>query len=267
MSLIACNGNAETPEPSSVPSAGCAHLGQYVSVGGTGGFNMLANADFTTALLAAGHVKLYEHGNAVASAIAGSPPTMPYAILNAIEMVFGGTGPGEAELGWVGPNYFTLPASYGYYQYQYVNSGLNPNSANVNLPYKPPSAIHLTPANVRAWKMWTQAAKMAGIQTIAPIVAPNIPWERGKLIFPPKRAEYYDINSAFYALPRFEASYGRAISFDTPAKFFLAGGSGPGYQSFIEQAIRWGALMACEPRCWSRLTQDTTGSPKTPQSS
>jgi hypothetical protein len=239
-SLIGCNGNGGTPDRSTVPSGECAHLGQYVSVGGTGGFNTLANSDFTTALLAAGHAKLYEHGNAVASAIADSPPAKPYAILNAIEMVFGGTGPGEAELGWVGSNYFTLPGSYHYYQYQYVNSGLNPNSANVNVPYRPPSAIHLTPANIRAWKMWTQAGKSVGIESMAPIVAPNITWEAGNPIFPPKRAEYYDINSRFYALSRFEASYGGAIAFDTPSKFFLAGGSGRGYQSFIEQAIRWG---------------------------
>jgi hypothetical protein len=88
----------------------CSQAGRYVSVGGTAGFNTLANADFTTALLATGRVRLYEHATAVANAIADSPASNPYAVLNAIESVFAGTGPGEAELGWLGANYFTLPA-------------------------------------------------------------------------------------------------------------------------------------------------------------
>ena len=217
-------------------------MDHYVSVGGIAGFNALVKPDFTTALLATGRVRLYEHGVAVASAIANSPASNPYSILNAIEAVFGGTGPGEAELGLVGSNYFTLPAgSYPqYYQYQYVKSGLNPNAANVDVPYEPPSAIKFTPANVRAWKMWVRAGRSAGITSMAPIVAPNIAWERGNPIFPPTRAEYYDLNSSFYRLSRFEASYGGGIAFDSPPKFFLSGGSGPGYQGFIEQAIRWG---------------------------
>ena len=187
-------------------------------------------------------MRLYEHGVAVASAIADSPPSNPYSILNAIEAVFSGTGRGEAELGLVGSNYFTLPArSYPqYYRYQYVKSGLNPNAANVNVPFKPPSAITFSPANVRAWKMWVRAGKSAGIATMAPIVAPNAKWERGDPLFPPTRGEYYDLNSTFYRLSRFEASYGGGIALDSPPRFFLTGGSGPGYQGFIEQTIRWG---------------------------
>jgi hypothetical protein len=155
--------------------------------------------------------------------------------------MFVGTGPGEAELGLAGADYFTLPASKypEYYRYQYVASGLNPNAANVDVPYKPPSAIHYTPANERAWKMWTLAGLSVGIESMAPIVAPNATWEAGNPIFPPKRAAYYDINSSFYELARFEAADGGGIAFDAPPKFFLAGGSGPGYQRFIEQAIRW----------------------------
>jgi hypothetical protein len=120
-------------------------LGQYVSIGGTAGFNTLVRRDFTLALLATGHVRLYEHGTAIAAAIADSPSSNPYAILNAIETVFAGTGPGEAELGLLGSNYFTLPANHysQYYQYQYVNSRLNPNAANVNVPYRPASAFIL----------------------------------------------------------------------------------------------------------------------------
>ena len=219
----------------------CSRAGRYVSVGGTAGFNTLADADFTTALLATGRVRLYEHGSAVAAAIAGSPPSNPYAVLNAIESVFTGTGPGEAELGLVGANYFTLPAAQypGYFQYQYVNSGLEPNAANVNVPYKPASAIKFDQRNTRAWQAWVQAGKSVGIATMAPIVAPNLPWKRSP-IFPPTQREYYDFNSSFYDLARFEALSGGAIAFDTPSDFFLAGGSGAGYQRLIEQAIRWG---------------------------
>jgi hypothetical protein len=219
----------------------CSQAGRYVSVGGTAGFNALANPNLTTALLATGRVRLYEHASAVAAAIAGSPPSSPYQILNAIESVFAGTGPGEAELGWLGANYFTLPAAQypGYFQYQFVNSGLMPNAANVNVPYKPASAIKFDRKNTMAWQAWVQAGQSVGIATMAPIVAPNIPWKRGP-IFPPTPREYYDFNSPFYDLARFEALAGGAIAFDTPSDFFLAGGSGAGYQQFIEQAIRWG---------------------------
>lgn len=240
--VAGCSGNVEPARTPASAFDACSHLGEYVSVGGTAGFNTLVNPVFTTELLATGRVKLYEHGVAVASAISGSPPSNPYAILNGIEKVFAGTGPGEAELGLVGPSYFTLPASLypEYFRYQYVASGLNPNAANVNVPYEPPSAIRFTPANVRAWKMWTLAGRSAGIESMAPVVAPNATWESGNPIFPPKRAAYYDINSQFYELSRFEAADGGGIAFDSPPKFFLAGGSGPGYQRFIEQAIRWG---------------------------
>src|SRR5580658_9277623 len=46
---------------------GCSNAGEYVSVGGTAGFNTLVNPDFTTALLATGHVRLYEHATAIAA--------------------------------------------------------------------------------------------------------------------------------------------------------------------------------------------------------
>jgi hypothetical protein len=217
-------------------------LGRYVSVGGTAGFNALVRRDFTTALLASGHARLYEHATAIAAAITGSPRSNPYAILQTIQDVFRASGPGEAELGLVGWNYFTLPAAGypAYYQYQYVKSGLRPDAANVNVPYKPPSAIRFDRKNVRAWKRWVRAGRSVGIVTMAPIVAPNAMWQPHNPIFPPTRAAYYDLNSSFYALARFEATYGGAIALDTPSDFFLAGGSGPGYRKFIEQAVRWG---------------------------
>jgi len=227
---------------STTGSAGCSSLGQYVSVGGTAGFNSLVDPDVTTALLATSRVRLYEHASAIAAAIADSPPSNPYAILNEIESVFAATGAGEAELGWLGANYFTLPASGypGYFQYQYISSGLGPSAANVNVPYKPASAITFSRRNVRKWEAWVQAARSVGIMSMAPIVAPNAAWKPGSPIFPPTRREYYDLNSSFYDLARFEAVYGGAIALDTPSDFFLTGGSGQGYQRFIEQAIRWG---------------------------
>jgi len=239
--LRACSG-AATPMVSITPSSPCSKLGEYVSVGGTAGFNTLVNRGYTTALLATGHVRLYEHATAVAAAISDSPRPNPYAILQEIENVFAETGPGDAELGLLGANYFTLPAgSYpGYFQYQYANSGLHPSAANVNVPYKPASAIRFDRKNVRAWMKWVDAGRSVGITSMAPIVAPNAAWKPHSRIFPPTRREYYDLNSPFYALARFEARYGGGIALDTPSDFFLAGGSGPGYQTFIEQAIRWG---------------------------
>ncbi len=162
LSVTGCNGVA-APAIVATPSA-CSNLGQYVSVGGTAGFNTLVRRDFTVALLATGHARLYEHGTAIAAAIADSPPSEPFAILHAIESLFAGTGPGEAELGLLGANYFTLPANrYSqYYQYQFVNSGLNPDAANVNVPYKPASKIRFDRRNVRAWKQWVQGRQFCG---------------------------------------------------------------------------------------------------------
>jgi hypothetical protein len=240
-SVAGCIPNLEPPmAPRNDP--GCSSLGRYVSVGGTAGFNALVNPDFTAALRATGYVRLYEHASAIAAAITESPPSNPYTILSSIEGVFHATGPGEAELGLAGWNYFTLPAkSYpGYYQYQFVNSGLNPDAANVDVPDRPPSAIRFTRRNVRAWKLWVQAGRSVGIASMAPIVAPNARWKRGSPIFPPTRREYYDLRSAFYDLSRFEALYGGGIALDAPPHFFLTGGSGAGYRRFIEQAIRWG---------------------------
>lgn len=238
---VGCNGGSQPLVVAPSSAAACSDLGEYVAVGGTAGFNALVNRDFTAALRATGHVRLYEHATAIAAAIADSPRSRPYAILDAIENVFSATQPGEAELGLVGWNYFTLPAKrYSqYYRYQYVNSGLNPNAVNVDVPDSPPSAIKFTRENVRAWKRWVQAGRSVGIVSMAPIVAPNARWKRGR-IFPPTRREYYDLMSSFYELARFEAIYGRGIAFDSPPHFFLTGGSGPGYQRFIEQAIRWG---------------------------
>ena len=150
---------------------------------------------------------------------------------------------GRARPSWAGSDGTTLrfrrrpiPNSH---QYQYVSSGLNPNAANVNVPDRPPSAIKFSRENIRKWKLWVRAGESAGIVSMAPIVAPNAKWRRSP-IFPPTRREYYDFRSAFYDLARFEASYGRAIAFDSPPSVFLSGGSGPGYQRFIEEAIRWG---------------------------
>jgi hypothetical protein len=83
----------------------CSHLGEYIFVGGTGGFNALRHGDLFAELLKTGHMGLYEHANAISAA--QNPP----GLLEAIEHVFSSTGSGEAELGQVGWNYFTLPPS------------------------------------------------------------------------------------------------------------------------------------------------------------
>ena len=69
----------------------CASLGVYIFVGGTGGFDGLENGAQFTELLQTGHVGLYEHANAVVAA------EHPPSIIQAIESVFTGTGPGQAQ--------------------------------------------------------------------------------------------------------------------------------------------------------------------------
>ena len=204
----------------------CSNLGEYIFVGGTGGFDALRHGDLFEELLKTGHVGLDERGNAISAA--ENPPS----ILRAIERVFRGTGPGEAELGQVGWNYFTLPPSYGYYQQQYIENGLHPSEANVNTPSDSAIPGQLD-EDLKQWREYVDAAGTVGIESVAPIVAPNDPSE-------PKLGEIVFATNPFYALERGEALYGKAIAFDVPPHFFLTGGSGPGYEKFIVQAIQWG---------------------------
>jgi len=201
-------------------------LGESIFVGGTGGFDALRHGDQFEELLKTGHVGLYEHGNAISAA--ENPPS----ILRAIERVFRGTGPGEAELGQVGWNYFTLPPSYGYYKQQYIENGLHPSKANVNTPSDSAGPGQLD-EDLRQWREYVDAAGTVGIESVAPIVGPNDPSE-------PKLGKNVFATNPFYALERGEALYGKAIAFDVPPHFFLTGGSGPGYEKFIVQAIQWG---------------------------
>ncbi|MGA9527202.1 MAG: hypothetical protein WBS24_03710 [Terriglobales bacterium] len=216
----------ERAPDASLRNTACANLGVYVFVGGTGGFDGLENGGQFIELLQTGHVGLYEHANAIVAA------EHPPRILQAIESVFAGTGPGQAELGQVGANYFTLPPSYGYYQAVYIQNGLHPSEANVDTPSDtaPPGQLQ---EDLKLWREYVDAARTAGIETIAPIVAPNDPKE-------PKLGDHVFATNSYYALERGEALYGKAIAFDVPPNFFLIGGSGPGYQKFIVQAIQWG---------------------------
>lgn len=204
----------------------CANLDVYIFVGGTGGFDGLENGGQFADLLQTGHVGLYEHATAVAAA-----EDSPW-IIGAIESVFRGTGSGQAELGQVGANYFTLPPSYGYYQDVYVQHGLHPTEANIDTPsdtYRRGQLQH----DLKVWREYVDAARTAGIESVAPIVGPNDPNE-------PKLGDYVFATNPYYALERGEALYGKAIAFDVPPNFFLTGGSGPGYRKFIVQAIQWG---------------------------
>ena len=216
----------DNPAADSGRNTVCANLGVYIFVGGTGGFDGLENGSQFTELLQTGHVGLYEHANAVVAA------EHPPSIIQAIESVLAGTGPGQAELGQVGANYFTLPPSYGYYQAVYIQNGLHPSEANVNTPSDsvPPGQLQ---KDLKLWREYVDAAKTVGIETVAPIVGPNDPNE-------PKLGDHVFATNPYYALERGEALYGKAIAFDVPPNFFLAGGSGPGYQKFIVQAIQWG---------------------------
>jgi hypothetical protein len=213
---------AADPDKSNV----CSNLGRYIFVGGTAGFNALRDGGQFKELLKTGHVGLYEHANAIDAA--ENPPS----ILDAIEQVFSGTGPGQAELGQVGWNYFTLPPSYDFYQEQYIQHGLNPPEANVNTPSDSAASGQLDEDELQ-WKEYVDAARTAGIESVAPVVGPNDPNE-------PKLGDNVFATNPFYALERYEALYGKAIAFDVPPNFFMTGGSGPGYQKFIVQAIQWG---------------------------
>jgi hypothetical protein len=240
------------PEVAAPDNGVCASLGQYIFVGGTGGFDALQYGDQFQELLQTGHVGLYEHANAIVAA--EDPP----AIIKAIEQAFAGTGAGEAELGQVGWNYFTLPPSYGYYQGTYTQYGLNPTEANVNTASDQAPRGQLE-EDLTQWREYVDAARTVGIETVAPVVGPNTASE-------PKLGDHVFATHPFYALERGEALYGKAMAFDVPPNFFLTGGSGPGYEKFIVQAIQWGnahgirTTMLLSPYPWPT---NSSGQPDT----
>jgi hypothetical protein len=219
---------APQEDPSGEPdiNSACSNLGVYIFVGGTAGFNALVDRAQFKELLKTGHVGLYEHANAIIAAEKSS------GLMRAIEHVFIGTGPGQAELGQVGANYFTLPPSFGFYQSVYEQNGLSPTEANVNTPSDSAAPGQLE-NDLNQWREYVDAARSVGIATVAPVVGPNDPSE-------PKLGDNVFATNTFYALERGEALYGKAIAFDVPPNFFLTGGSGPGYEKFIVQAIQWG---------------------------
>jgi hypothetical protein len=199
----------------------CSTLGTFVFIGGTAGFNTLADdkIDDTKAVRETGYVGLYQHGTAIAAAIS------PKNVLKSIVRTFAHTGPGQAELGWVGADYFTDNAEQfpSYYQAQFILNGLRPSEANVDTPDQ---------FDMKAWRKYVDSARSVGILTVAPIVAPNVPKE--------PRTDFS--TNPFYKDARQAALYGGAIAFDTPPVFYLEGGSGAGYQTFIKEAIRWANL-------------------------
>ena len=208
----------DTPAVDSGGTTACANLGAYIFVGGTGGFDGLENGDQFTELLQTGHAGLYEHATAVVAA------QRPPSVIHAIESVFAGTGSGQAELGQVGANYFTLPPSYGYYQSVYVQNGLRPSEANVNTP-SDSAPLGQLQEDLKLWREYVDAARTVGIETVAPIVGPNDPKE-------PKLGDHVFATNPYYALERGEALYGKAIkALDVPPNFFLTGGNGTGYRN------------------------------------
>jgi hypothetical protein len=216
----------EYPSADQGKSSVCSNLGVYIFVGGTGGFDALRAGDLLEELLKTGHVGLYEHANAIYAAQEQA------GLLKAISHVFSGAGPGQAELGQVGWNYFTLPPSYGYYQSLFIQNGLKPSEANVNTPSDSAAPGQLE-KDLELWREYVDAARTVGIETVAPVVGPNAADE-------PKQGEDVFATNPFYALERGEALYGKAMAFDVPPNFFLSGGSGPSYEKFIVQAIQWG---------------------------
>jgi hypothetical protein len=229
MALAICVVGAEAQDNPAVDAAAnnaCANLGIYVFVGGTGGFDGLENGDQFTELLQTGHVGLYEHANAIIAA------EHPPSIIQSIESVFTGTGSGQAELGQVGADYFTLPPSDHYYQDVYLGYGLHPSEANVNTAHDGVPRRELQRYE-KKWNEYVDAARTVGIESVAPVVGPNNREE-------PKQGNHVFATNPHYALERYEALYGKGIAFDVPPNFFLTGGSGRGYQKFIVQAIQWG---------------------------
>jgi len=204
---VAHAGAQEYPSDDQDKHHACSDLKEYIFVGGTAGFDALRHGDLFEELLRTDHVGLYQHANAIYAAQQNP------GLLEDIERVFRRTGHGQAELGQVGWNYFTLPPSYGYYQSLYLQNGLSPSEANVNTPSDSAAPGQLE-EDVEQWKQYVDAARTVGIETVAPIVGPNDPAE-------PKLGENVFATNPFYELEREEALYGKAMAFDVPPNFFF----------------------------------------------
>jgi hypothetical protein len=197
---IACLG---VPSGARVPESG-----RDIEIGGTDGFESLADPNASAALRATGRVRLYVHDYIWQK--------LDIETRSAVARVFRETGPASVEVGVSSHG----PAFWNDHRRTYDAAGLCVDEAHVDLVL---GSNGLSPAQ---WKLYVDAARQAGLRTVSPIFAPNYrQWEHGPFQSP----EWQDIRDM--------ALYGGGITIDSPPWYFL---SHPiPYQNFVEAEVIW----------------------------
>jgi hypothetical protein len=193
-------------------AADCGDRHKDIVVGGTVGFQDMADPANTARLRATCRVGLYIHdyiwSNHTVSKRVDSQTQR--TILN----VFKDTGPQVVEIGAT-----RTPDIYWgkYYPAHYINAGVNASQAHVD---------GVPRLSMDQWKAYVDKGKAYGLKILAPIFAPN----GGQW----KTAAFADHK---WDEIRAEAIYGGGITIDAPPHYFL--GTASGYQKFVEDEIRW----------------------------
>jgi hypothetical protein len=188
-------------------AADCDDRRKDIVVGGTVGFADMADPSNTARLRATCRVGLYLHDYIWST-------RLDHQTQKAILDVFQDTGPQVVEIGATrSPNIFWST----YYPSHFINAGVNAYQAHVD---------GVGRLSLDQWKAYVDGGRAYGIKIVSPIFSPNTgQWKNAPFADP----KWDDI--------RTEALYGGGITIDSPPFFFL--NSQPGYQSFVEDEIRW----------------------------
>jgi hypothetical protein len=192
------------------PNAGyaenCSNNGD-IAVGGVVGFKDLANPENTRLLRSSCRIRLYLHQYAWITA----PPDIQRAIL----LNFQGNGIPIMEI-----NKASNPETYFKNDFVklFLSKGVKSTEIQVNgFQYDHP---------LLEWTEYVDAARRAGVSTVAPIFSPN----SGQF----RKGEF---SSHVWDNVRAAATYGGGLTIDAPPDFFFS--QGKDYQKFTMDEIRW----------------------------
>jgi len=185
-----------------------------IFVGGVNGFSSLADPSATTKLRATSRVALYQHTNAIVSAVHDG--SLPAIVRN-----FRGTGGGEAELPFIAEH--ADQWFHTWFRNMFQDRGLRPTDANVNFS---DYTKFNDPAFFQSWQAYVDAARSVGIKTVAPLFTPNTLFQHIDTFEDP-----------IWNGLRKAALYGGALGFDAPPHFFFQ--REQRYRDFVIEEVRW----------------------------
>ncbi len=203
-----------------------------VSLGGTYGFESLADPTAAGRFRASGRGGYYLHYSAV-----DNPQ------LTSIAAAFAGTGPGVVEVSYGGG---FNPGFWGRsdYQQKVVGKGFRPAAAIVNIDTSDAQFSTRWSDSV-GFKAFVDAARRdGGVKVLAPITSPNQSGGPGAAGDAASVAVIHPWSDAWWDDIRAAALYGGGIALDSPPKFYFEGlpttVQQQAYQQFSQEVIAWG---------------------------